>query len=426
MSVGIAMISEHASPLATIGGVDAGGQNIYVAHTARHLANLGYCVDIFTRRDREDLPDVVDWLPGIRVIHVRAGPATFVRKESLLPYMAQFARVVVEHATEAQARGNPYAVCHAHFFMSGLVARRLKQELRIPYVVTFHALGRVRLLHQPNDEFPPERCVLEQMVIDTADAIVAECPQDESDLTRHYRTPSSRLRMIPCGFDPDEFAPMSRAEARAHLSLPLDRPIVLQLGRMVPRKGVDTVIRALGVLFRRYALSPLLLIVGGEASTPDPEVTPEIGRLQRIAAEEGVAAHVIFVGQRPRDVLRHFYCAANVFVTMPWYEPFGITPIEAMACGIPVVGARVGGVQYSVEDGRTGFLVEARNADALARRLAHVFSDPAIPRLLGKRACRRAWERFTWQQISRSLADLYAEVAAAAPLSRPALAQGIR
>jgi len=426
VSVGIAMISEHASPLATIGGVDAGGQNIYVAHTARHLANLGYCVDIFTRRDREDLPDVVGWLPGIRVIHVRAGPATFVRKESLLPYMAQFARVVVEHAREAQARGNPYAVCHAHFFMSGLVARRLKQELRIPYVVTFHALGRVRLLHQPNDEFPPERCVLEQMVIDTADAIVAECPQDESDLTRHYRTPSSRLRMIPCGFDPDEFAPMSRVEARTHLSLPLDRPIVLQLGRMVPRKGVDTVIRALGVLFRRYALSPLLLIVGGEASTPDPEVTPEIDRLQRIAAEEGVAAHVIFVGQRPRDALRHFYCAANVFVTMPWYEPFGITPVEAMACGIPVIGARVGGVQYSVEDGCTGFLVEARNADALARRLAHVFSDPAIPRLLGKRARRRAWDRFTWQQISRSLADLYAEVATAASLSRPALAQGMR
>ncbi len=147
----VAMISEHASPLATIGGVDAGGQNIYVAHTARHLANLGYAVDIFTRRDNEDLPDVVDWLPGIRVLHVRAGPASFVRKESLLPYMAQFARTVVDHAKIARDFGEPYAVCHAHFFMSGLVARRLKQALGIPFVVTFHALGRVRLLHQPHD-----------------------------------------------------------------------------------------------------------------------------------------------------------------------------------------------------------------------------------------------------------------------------------
>jgi D-inositol-3-phosphate glycosyltransferase len=422
----IAMISEHASPLAVTGGVDAGGQNVYVAHTARHLAELGYAVDVFTRRDTEDLPDVVDWVPGIRVFHVRAGPAAFVRKESLLPYMAQFARAVIDEARAAGDRGVPYAICHAHFFMSGLVARRLKQALGIPYVVTFHALGRVRLLHQTNDEFPAHRCILEQMVIDTADAIVAECPQDQMDLQRHYRTPTSRMRVIPCGFDPDELQPVDRAKARERLGLPADRPIVLQLGRMVPRKGVDTVIRALGILERRHALRPLLLIVGGESPTPDPALTPEIGRLQRIAAEERVAADVQFVGQRARSELRYFYSAADVFVTMPWYEPFGITPVEAMACGIPVIGSRVGGIQYSVEDGRTGFLVEARNADALARRLAHVFSNPSIPRLLGKRALRRAWERFTWHDVARALAELYADVAATTPLSRPAVAQGTR
>jgi D-inositol-3-phosphate glycosyltransferase len=422
----IAMISEHASPLAVPSGVDAGGQNIYVAHTARHLAELGYAVDVFTRRDTEDLPDVVDWIPGIRVFHVRAGPAAFVRKESLLPYMAQFARAVIDEARAAGDRGVPYAICHAHFFMSGLVARRLKQALGIPYVVTFHALGRVRLLHQTNDEFPAHRCILEQMVIDTADAIVAECPQDQMDLQRHYRTPTSRMRVIPCGFDPDELQPVDRAKARERLGLPADRPIVLQLGRMVPRKGVDTVIRALGILERRHALRPLLLIVGGESPTPDPALTPEIGRLQRIAAEERVAADVQFVGQRARSELRYFYSAADVFVTMPWYEPFGITPVEAMACGIPVIGSRVGGIQYSVEDGRTGFLVEARNADALARRLAHVFSNPSIPRLLGKRALRRAWERFTWHDVARALAELYADVAATTPLSRPAVAQGTR
>jgi glycosyltransferase involved in cell wall biosynthesis len=424
VTANIAMISEHASPLATIGGVDAGGQNIYVAHTARHLASLGYAVDIFTRRDSPDLPDIVDWMPGIRVINVHAGPPSFVRKESLLPYMAQFARAVVDHAREQRDAGTPYAVCHAHFFMSGLVARRLKQALGVPYVVTFHALGRVRLMHQPHDEFPPQRCILEQMVIDTADAVVAECPQDERDLARHYATPVSRVRMIPCGFDPEELQPVTRSEARRHLGLPAERPIVLQLGRMVPRKGVDTVIRALGILERRYKLSPLLLIVGGESAEPDPRRTPEIGRLQSVADEEGVRADVQFVGQRPRSALRYFYSAADVFVTMPWYEPFGITPVEAMACGVPVIGARVGGVQYSVEDGRTGFLVEARNADALARRLAHVFSDPSIPRLLGKRARRRAFERFTWQRVARSLADLYAEVATAAALTRPAVAQG--
>ena len=419
----IAMISEHASPLAATGGVDSGGQNIYVAQTARHLVQLGYCVDVFTRRDRDDLPDIVDWHPGIRVIHVRAGPARFVRKESLLPLMPEFARQVADIAQAMKETGRPYALCHAHFFMSGLVARRLKQELGIPLVVTFHALGHVRLMHQPHDEFPTERCHIEQMVIDAADAIIAECPQDAADLQRLYRTPSSRLRMIPCGFDPDEFAPVDRREARARLALPANRPIVLQLGRMVPRKGVETVVRAVGILERRYDIRPLLVIVGGESQTPDPALTPEIGRLQQIAAEERVTQDVLFIGQRSRDELRYFYGAADVFVTMPWYEPFGITPVEAMACGVPVIGSRVGGVQYSVEDGRTGFLVEPRNAEALARRLAHVFSDPAIPRLLGKRARTRACERFTWQRVSSLLADVYAEVAAAAPLAPSVAAQ---
>ena len=419
----IAMISEHASPLAAAGGVDSGGQNIYVAQTARHLAKLGYAVDIFTRRDRDDLPDIVQWHPGIRVIHVRAGPPCFVRKESLLPLMPEFARQVAHVAGEMKKRGQPYALCHAHFFMSGLVARRLKQELGIPLVVTFHALGRVRLMHQPHDEFPSERCDIEQMVIDTADAIIAECPQDAADLQRHYRTPASRLRMIPCGFDPEEFAPVDRREARARLQLPVNRPIVLQLGRMVPRKGVETVVRAVGILERRYDIRPLLIIVGGESASPDPEQTPEIGRLQRIAAEERIQHDVLFIGQRSRSELRYYYSAADVFVTMPWYEPFGITPVEAMACGVPVIGSRVGGVQYSVEDGRTGFLVEPRNAEALARRLAHVFSNPAIIRLLGKRARRRACDRFTWQRVSNLLADVYAEVAASAAVTSSVAAQ---
>jgi glycosyltransferase involved in cell wall biosynthesis len=419
MSARIAIISEHASPLATLGGVDAGGQNVYVAQTARHLAGMGYHVDVFTRRDDASQPAIVDWEPRLRVVHVQAGPARFVRKEELLPFMPQFAQSIADMARGARARGQGYALAHAHFFMSGLVARMLKEELGLPYAITFHALGKVRLIYQPHDEFPPQRCAIEQMVIDGASAIVAECPQDEMDLRRHYRAPHRKIHMIPCGFDPLEFAPVDRAQARERLGLPQDRPIILQLGRMVPRKGVDTVIRALAILRARYRVAPLLVIVGGDSPQPDPAITPEIGRLMAIAAEEGVADDVRFIGQRPRGELRYFYCASDVFVTMPWYEPFGITPVEAMACGVPVIGARVGGVQYSVDDGRTGFLVQPRSADALARRLAHVFSDASIPRLLGKRARRRAYELFTWQKVSAALADLYAEVAPVQPAGVP-------
>jgi D-inositol-3-phosphate glycosyltransferase len=407
----IAMISEHASPLAAMGGVDAGGQNIYVANTARELAAQGYEVDIFTRRDDDALPPVVSWQPGVRIVHIDAGPARFIRKEDLLTWMGVFADRVLDIATQAQLRGSGYALTHAHFFMSGLVARRLKDELSIPYVVTFHALGRVRLLHHGADDFPSDRAMLEQMVMDEADAIIAECPQDALDLCTHYACEPRSITIIPCGFDPAEFATLDRGEARERLKLPPDRPVILQLGRMVPRKGVDNVIRALRPLRHEHGVEPMLLVVGGNADTPDPVATPEIGRLMKIAADERVDDCVRFVGRRPRSAIRDYYYASDVFVTTPWYEPFGITPVEAMACGIPVIGARVGGIQYSVEDGRTGFLVDPKDPAGLAHRLAQLFSDPAIPRLFGRRARRRAYQLFTWRRVAHQLDALYAHVA---------------
>jgi len=428
MSTRIAVISEHASPLAGVGGVDGGGQNVYVAQTARELARSGFAVDVFTRRDDANVPAIAPMSRGVRVFHVDAGPPASVRKEELLPYMSQFARRVARVVRDARRDGQPYALAHAHFFMSGLVARHVKKTLGLPYVVTFHALGRVRLLHQAQDAFPPERGAIEQLVIDHADAIVAECPQDRADLQTHYRTPGSRVRMIPCGYDPVELGPTDRAAARRALGLPAHRPIILQLGRMVPRKGVDDVIRAAAIVRRRHGMRPLLLVVGGETRQPDVNATPEIGRLMRIAADEGIAEDVRFVGRRDRRELRRYYGAADVFVTMPWYEPFGITPVEAMACALPVVGARVGGVKYSVQDGRTGFLVAPRDTDALARRLAYLFSNPAVARLLGERGRERARQHFTWRSVAQSLADLYADVATTAtPLPAPvthALARG--
>jgi glycosyltransferase involved in cell wall biosynthesis len=420
----VAMISEHASPLAATGGVDAGGQNVYVAHTARQLASMGHEVDVFTRRDDASLPVVVRPHPGVRVIHVDAGPPRFVPKEALLPAMAPFAERVVAIAAAAEAAGRPYGVAHAHFFMSGLVARRLKEACGVPFVATFHALGRVRLLHQPHDGFPRERGVLEQSVIDDADAVIAECPQDACDLAQHYEVDAQRVTMIPCGFDPREFRSVARDAARRELGLPLDRPVLLQLGRMVPRKGVDDVIRALGILRREHGVDALLVVVGGESDAPDPRATPEIGRLMAVARDAGVVSAVRFEGRRRRDVIHRYYGAADVFVTTPWYEPFGITPVEAMACGVPVVGTRVGGIQYTVQDGRTGFLVDPKDPPGLAHRLAQMLSDPAIPRLFGRRARRRAYQLFTWRTVAEQLDALYARVTSDVDAARRASVLG--
>jgi D-inositol-3-phosphate glycosyltransferase len=411
----IALISEHASPLAAIGGVDSGGQNIYVAQVARCLVDEGHTVDVFTRRDSEALAPVVYVSPRLRVLHVPAGPARFVPKEQLLAHMPEFAEACLR-LCEA---GLHYDVVHANFFMSGWVAMQLKHRLGLPFVMTFHALGLVRREHQKEaDAFPAERIDIERALVREADAIVPECPQDRADLVRLYGADPAKMTLAPCGFDGGEFAPMNKDLARRELGLERHAFTVLQLGRMVPRKGIDTVVRAIALM----PADTRLVVVGGDADPPDEARTPEIARLRGIARELGVQDRVHFAGCKPRAELRTWYAAADVFVTTPWYEPFGITPLEAMACAKPVVGAAVGGIQYSVVDGLTGYLVPPHDPAALAERLRHLHAHPAQARALGLAGLRRVHAMFTWEQVTQRLLACYRSVTGEIELSAHAAA----
>ena len=425
----IAFVSEHASPLAAPGSVDCGGQNVYVAHLALQLAQMGYAIDIFTRRESTTQKDIVRWRDNIRVIHVTAGPPQYIPKEKLLPHMPAFADAVIDFARNQEAR---YELVHANFFMSGLVAQRIKRELGIPYVITFHALGLVRRLSQgAADGFPPERIAIERELMRDADRIIAECPQDRLDMERHYGAARSRIDIVPCGFDPHELRPM-RGQARARLGLRADEFVVLQLGRMVPRKGVDNVIESLAVLRDTHGVHARLLVVGGHAPDGRLQDCPELARLMALAASLGLEQQVDFVGQKARHELGRYYSAANVFVTTPWYEPFGITPLEAMACATPVIGAAVGGIKTTVLEGVTGYLVPPKNPQALADRLALLHADPAHARRLGEAGCRRAHQFYTWRSVASRVAALYesvidetvASIAAAAATRLPVVVQG--
>lgn len=406
----LALISEHASPLALLGGTDSGGQNVYVGQLARHLACIGYEVDVYTRRDSEALPERVEWMNGVRIIHVPAGPPAHLRKEELLPHMAEFTAWMIR-AFKRERKG--YDLVHANFWMSAMAAADLKRALNVPFVVTFHALGRVRRFHQREaDRFPDERFAIEDRVVAEADHVIAECPQDEEDLIRLYNADPARITIVPCGFDPMEFWPVSKQFARIALGLPPDQRVIVQLGRIVPRKGVDTAIRGLARLRHDHQVDAKLLIVGGESEQPDAEVTPEIGRLQKIAEEEQVADSVTLVGRRGREVLKYYYSAADIFVSTPWYEPFGITPIEAMACGTPVVGSNVGGIKFTVRDGETGYLVPPDDPVALGERLAHLYKHPKLLSVFRRQAIRRVNDLFTWQKVAVAASELYEAVIA--------------
>lgn len=378
------------------------GQNVYVAELAKALAALGHRVDIYTRHENPAMPKVVDWLPGIRVIHIIAGPVMQVGREHMLSHMPVF---LEEMSGFILRQHLEYDLVHAHFFMSAWVAMRIKAMLGIPFAVTFHALGLVRQMYQGNtDEFPQERIRIEKEAVRSADAIIAESPQDRLDLIQYYNADPASISVIPCGFSPQEFSPVAKTEARELLDIAPHERVLLHLGRMAPRKGVDNVLRAL-VLAQEQVAHLRLLVVGGTGE--NGAICPECLRLQQLAQELGVDKRVTFVGHQPREILRYYYAAADVFVSTPWYEAFGITPLEAMACARPVIGSAVGGIKYSVLDGVTGYLVQPEDPQTLADRLTLLFNNAALLTQMGGLALKRVNRYFTWEKVAWQIDALY-------------------
>ncbi|MBA2681375.1 MAG: glycosyltransferase, partial [Ktedonobacteraceae bacterium] len=385
----IAFLSEHASPVALLGGVDAGGQNVYVDEVSRNLASLGYGVDVFTRRDKPDAPEIIDWAPGVRVIHLAAGPAEFLLKDKLWQYMPEFRDSFLRFLEQNELH---YDLIHSNFWMSGWVAIELKRRLEAPVVHIFHAMGKTKQRHQGKDDSSPtERIEIESAVIRQVDRLIAQCPTEQAELVDDYAADPSKVVVLPSAVNIDVFKPEDRSIARRIAGVADDDFVVVYVGRMLPRKDVRNVVRGVASLLQRCRESahPLtskikLVLVGGETAEPDPVATPEIGVLQRLVAELGIDDHVRFIGKRQQDSLRYYYSAGNIAVTTPWYEPFGLTPLEGMACGRPVIGSAVGGITFTLVDGQTGFLVEPRNPEMLAARLYQSLTEPELLEHMGR------------------------------------------
>lgn len=397
----IAMVSEHASPLATLGGVDAGGQNVHVAALSRSLARRGHRVTVYTRRDDPALPDRVPLGDGVDVVHVSAGPARSVPKDDLLPHMDEFA----DRLREAWSDDEPDIV-HSHFWMSGLASLDAVRRLggRIPLAHTFHALGTVKRRHQgAEDPSPIEREALETAVGLGADLVVATC-SDEAFELRSMGVPGPRISVVPCGVDAELFRPDGRADPRD------SRLRVLSVGRLVPRKGVGLAISALQLLAEEGRTDVELVIVGGSAGPDGIDSDPDVARLRETARRCGVDDRVHFRGHVAQADLPPILRSADLVVCAPWYEPFGIVPLEAMACGIPVVAAAVGGIVDSVVDGATGIHVPPRDPEAVASAIASLADHPQRRDRLGRAGRARVERRYTWTRVAADTERAYSSV----------------
>ncbi|MDF2052101.1 MULTISPECIES: glycosyltransferase [unclassified Arthrobacter] len=404
----IAMISEHASPLAALGGVDAGGQNVHVAALSEALAKRGHHVTVYTRRDATGLPSRVRVGRRFDVVHVDAGPACHVPKDELLPYMGELADGVARDWGQ-----RPPDVVHGHFWMSGLAAldaaRRPDAGYRVPVIQTFHALGTVKRRHQgAEDTSPQERRWLEPGVGRSADRIIATCSDEVFELKAMGIT-TGKVSIAPCGVDLGFFSADGPIAARNR------RHRILSVGRLVPRKGVDLVIRALPYLREAGFDDVELLIVGGGGDSGALHADPEVRRLLDLAAELGVSDQVSLQGQVSRGEMPGIFRSADAVVCAPWYEPFGIVPLEAMACGVPVVAAAVGGLRDTVVDHTTGLHVPPRDPEAIASALTLLLGNPSLRAELGKAGQQRARTRYSWDRVAAETEKAYQLAVAEAP-----------
>jgi D-inositol-3-phosphate glycosyltransferase len=410
----VAMLSVHACPLAKLGGRDSGGANVYVRELARELGRRGVEVDVFTRwREKYD-PRIQDLGENARVIHIESGPMGYWPKMDVYEHLGEFTTKLEEHVA---AEGRPYDLIHSHYWLSADVAHRIAPRWGIPRVQMFHTLGLVKreVMDEDIDGESDIRVQIEKQAVRESAAITAASEIEVGELVDLYDADRKKLAIIPCGVDPNVFRPMRQADAREALGRDQCERIVLFVGRIEQIKGIDVLLRALGLLFFRHPefRNDLCLLVVGGALDPgdDAPETEKIQELRSLVHQHRMEANVSFVGSMDQQRLALYYAAADVCAVPSLTESFGLVALEAMACGTPVVGTRVGGLQMLIEDGESGLLVPAGDYQALAESIARVLTDHRLRMHLGHGARDRA-EHFTWRTVGDRVEALYARILA--------------
>jgi D-inositol-3-phosphate glycosyltransferase len=403
-----------------LGGKETGGMNVYVRDLSRELGRRGIAVDCFTRSQNPNLAPISNKLgPNGRVIHVPAGPEAPYDKNLIANHLPQFTRGVLDFA---RREGLHYDVIHSHYWLSGLAARDLARAWNAPIIHMFHTLGQMKnsVASSPQEWETERRIEGEQEVMALADRLVAATPLERAQMVWLYGAEAAKIDVVPCGVDLDLFSPISQDEAKQVLGLPLERCVILFVGRIEPLKGIDTLLRAIALLAPempcwRDELS--VVIIGGAPGAGIDQVNAELARLERLRTELGIEDLVTFQGAKDQDRLVYYYSAAEMTVMPSHYESFGMVALESMACGTPVVASKVGGLAFNVQDGQTGFLVPDGDAEVLASRIRLLLKDRDLRQKLSQQATRWAG-RYGWPVIADQVLDLYQQ---AQPLAEPAI-----
>jgi len=412
----IAMLSFHTCPLATLGGKDTGGMNVYVRDLTRELGRRGLHADVFTRSQDEHQPHVKEDLGyGNRVIHIPAGPEVPLPKDILYAHVPEFVGGVREFA---RAQRETYDLIHSHYWLSGVAARSLRAVWDTPFVQMFHTLGHMknRVAQTPAERESELRIRVETELLGQADHIIVSTPAEQTQLQWLYNadTRSGNTTVIPPGVDTTTFYPRAAAGAKARIGVDPDQKLLLFVGRIEPLKGIETLLRAVALLLERGVCkceALCLSIIGGDPEESEAEQNAEMERLKALREELGLAKLVTFLGKQDQDALPDYYAAAEAVIMPSHYESFGMVALEAMACGTPVIASEVGGLAFLVRDGETGFHIPDRDPEALSDRICQIITDPLLRAELSEKAAAYA-KGYAWPLIAEKIMGVYEGVLA--------------
>lgn len=408
----VALLSYHTCPLATLGGKDTGGMNVYVREVTRKLGRLGVHVDVFTRSQDEHVPHVLHDLGyGNRVVHIPAGPEIPLPKQELSTHIDEFVAGIRQFSETKNIR---YDLIHSHYWMSGKAAIKLKQEWSLPFIQMYHTLVLMKnRVAQDFEEIEGDyRLEGEREVLSAADRIVAATLAELAQLQWLYKADVSRIVVIPPGVDTHHFYPISQDEAKEFIGVPPCEKMLLFVGRIEPLKGLDVLLEAIAYMRKKgkFKKNPFYLaIIGGEPHVSSDSMSVEMARIQALREQYDLNELVTFLGKQSQDSLPYYYSAAEAVIVPSHYESFGMVALEAMACGTPVVASQVGGLAFLIEDNVTGFTVPVDEPEALADRISKLMSDPELRQRMSHQAVLAARD-YDWEKITTRLISLYSEV----------------
>jgi len=407
----IAMFSIHSDPLAPLGSQESGGQNIYIYSLVKELDKKGLQVDVFTRWDEAHKKSVAAIGKRSRVIRLKGGPCRYVSKGHLFDFFPE----LYDNFLNAIDHKNPYCIFHGHYWDGGWMALKAHKDFNKPLIENFHSLGQIRFqtkkqyLNNGNEkEFFEKRFALEKEIIKDSSLIISLSESEKKDLESIYGASKEKIAVIPGGVDLKELRPVLKEKARHEINVSKNDFVVLFVGRLEWRKGAGTLISAAKML-KNEIPNLKVVIVGGKiyGRQKNAKDCKEYQRLLEKAEEEGIKDNVEFIGRIDHGRLCFFYSAADAFVIPSYYEPFGLVALEGMACKVPVIASRVGGLQTTIDDGATGLLFKPRNALDLKEKILQIYKSKELAEKLSKNAYNKVIEQYSWKNIASKIYEAY-------------------